>query len=124
MCVRVCALCIRCDDQGYLQLLRTFGMFLIATLLVQLSILFGALTDGCEVLGATGASRSSRSDARAPLVSSGFGEQAYAPAAPAQQHSRAHSHSVAQPAAHPVIPQPYAVPATDSAPQVTGYQAL
>ena len=121
--VLVCVyLLFSCDDQGYLQLLRTFGMFAVATLLVQLSILFGALTEGCDVLGSTGASRSSRWDALAPLVSGGFGEQTYAPAAAAQQHSRAHS--VAQPTPYPVVPQPYAVPAAESVPQSTGYQAL
>jgi len=70
----------RCDDKGYLQLLRTFGIFAIIVLLMQAFQLLNALTSGATVAKASSAagSRHERSSSYLP----GFGQSAsyHAPA--------------------------------------------
>lgn len=62
----------RCQDYGYLQLLRTFGMFAVVFLVVQLGQLFTTVTDG-EVMGGGGAMAAGETQ-RSSLLA-GFGAQ-------------------------------------------------
>lgn len=106
----------RCDDSGYLQLVRTFALFALAFLTVQMSQAFLAVTDGARLVPNTGADVP---ESRAPLMPTFATEERYT----APTFDQAAVLPPAQKQAQAAAPSSYAVPVAEGT-GGQGYQAL
>lgn len=120
----------RCKDSGYLQLLRTFSMFAVATLLVQTAEVFLALTDSGATMHA-GAGETSGANPRSSLLA-GFGSDKYTPPVSSHGHAVAHPHGAYETtAAQQQVPVPVAqayagavMPGGEASKPPAAYQSL
>lgn len=118
-----CCLCVllfllfSCDDKGYLQLVRTFSMFALTTLVIHLAQLFAVISDGLTLI--TKPVAVNRGQA---LMSNYAGETGYV--APIASYGGDGNATAAQQQAAQPAPQPYAAPIGVVPNAGTGYQNL
>jgi hypothetical protein len=94
----------RCDDQGYLQLLRTFSLFAIFTLSVQMAQLFLLVTDGEQTV------KHVDNDETGGAHSSLMANQYEVPASQQQHQQQQQQQQLSGSAAPVPVAQPYAGP--------------